>query len=295
MKSASTVNQSTGAAQGADCTTLSAVVLVKDEIANIAKCLRALAKCGVPTLVLDSGSTDGTQREAARCEHVVVEDFKYINHLQAYRYLTAERDLGAPWVLILDADMEVSQQLWNELQLAISRGNCDAIVAPIQMYVDGAPLLRGSLCPPKPIAFRAGQDYFVATGHGEKLAPQTRVYTTLASLAHNDLKPYAAYVATQVRYGEQLYRRTRSGDCRVRDRLRAATPVMGFVSAVYSLVLRGGVFSGRAGWAYALDRILAGLIQYRVCLEQKNAAQFTVSSGDCGSSIAACASQESPH
>lgn len=249
---------------------IAAYVLAKNERPNIDKCLGALHTCGFSIVVLDSGSTDGTDEAAATSGLTEVRPYCYVNHLATYRDLTASDSTGAEWVLILDADMEMSTSLASEIRAAGDRDDYDVVVAPIAMYVDGVPLRRGSLCPPKPIAFRVGREYFVAAGHGEKLAPGVRTYTTHAELVHNDLKPYEAYVTTQVRYGRQLQQRVCNRACRRRDRLRAATPLMGLAAAAYSLVFRGGLLAGRAGLAYALDRIIAGLIQYRVCLADRH-------------------------
>jgi glycosyltransferase involved in cell wall biosynthesis len=248
---------------------MTAIVLTKDEEANIAKCLKCLSSLKIPTVVLDSGSTDRTVDIATATGTAEVRPFRYVNHLSTYREMTSRQDSGTPWVLILDADMEVSRKLFDEIRQAIDRDDCDVIIAPITMYVDGMPLTRGSLCPPKPVAFRRGQEYFVASGHGEKLAAGSRTVTTRAPLIHNDLKSFDAYLQTQVRYGRQLSRRAESGDCRLRDRLRASTPFMGFVSAIYTLFIRGGLLSGRVGRLYAMDRVLAGLIQYRVCSAER--------------------------
>lgn len=242
-------------------------VLCKDEGPNIGKCLAALRQAGIPATVLDSGSADDTLEIAAR-ERADVVRYTYIDHCRAYNEITIASD--TPFCGILDADMEVSHALIAEIMALLE--SADVVRCPIRMCVDGHPLPRGSLCPPKAVAFRCGRAYFEPVGHGERLVDGLRILTTTHALVHNDLKPYVAFLASQLRYSEKFAGRALKGQRTWRDWLRFNTPLMIVITPVYSLIVKGGVFS-RAGWLYAIDRLIAEALMFRRGIETRLRSQ----------------------
>jgi hypothetical protein len=94
------------------------------------------------------------------------------------------------------------------------------------------------------------------------------VATTSQPLRHNDLKPYAAYLASQLRYSEKFAARAAHGQRNWRDWLRFHTPLMMLVTPAYSLLVKGGIFS-RAGWLYAIDRLIAEALMFRRSIEAR--------------------------
>jgi len=219
-------------------------------------------------VLLDSGSTDATKDIATDFKFCEVRDFAFRSHTDAWNQITGAWHNDTDYVMVLDADMEVSEQLWKEILNAL-KSTPQVIISPVQMYIEGQPLRFGSLYPPKPIVFRGGFEYFVASGHCSRLKHHLRVYKTSATLVHNDLKPYSAYLLSQVRYGTLLYHRYEVSCVTFKDRLRATSPIMAVVYPLASLFLRGGLFAGRLGLVYALDRAIAVLIQYRVVLAER--------------------------
>lgn len=244
-----------------------AYILAKNEEANIEKCLQSLAPCGIPVVLLDSGSTDKTTDIAKRFSFCEVKSYHYVDHATAYNTITTS--VESVCALILDADMEMTPALWAELAVLVKELDWEVVCAPIRFYLEGLPLRWGSLCPPKPIMFECGKAYFVPRGHGEALRPGLRVRITRAHLSHNDLKPYEAYLLSQVRYGRNLAARTATGQASWKDRIRSGSAVMALIYPFVSLVVRGGLLAGRLGLMYALDRAIAVLVQYRVVLASK--------------------------
>lgn len=232
-------------------------ILCKNEGPNIRKCIEALLDCGMEVVVLDSGSTDDTLNIASQYP-VEIRPYRYTNHCHAYNEITSTE--AAPHCGILDADMELTPALSLEIERLATAA--EVLVAPIQMYVDGQPLRRGSLCPPKAIVFHTGKAYFESVGHGERLVTDVRTTYTQSALIHNDLKPYTAYLSTQARYAENFVQRADKGHLTWRDRLRLRAPIFLFLTPLYSLLVKGGIFSKR-GWLYALDRLIAEGVMYR--------------------------------
>ena len=240
---------------------VTAYILAKNEEVNISNCLHALKNCGLPVVVLDSGSTDRTREVALRWE-AEVEAYPYRDHVEALRYICQDRTPTDEFAVVVDADTVVSPELLNEAKLLLADSAAEVAVAPVIMYWNGQPLNHGSLYPPKPFMFRGGAHYFVAVGHGEALIRGTRTGVTQYPLVHNDLKPFEAYLLAQLRYSDNLESRGIYRKHSWRDRLRK-TPFMMLAVPAFSYFFRGGIFAGKIGLGYALDRFIAETIMYR--------------------------------
>lgn len=239
-------------------------ILAKNESANIGRSLDALRSSGWALHVLDSGSTDDTQA-IAEAAGASVLPYRYVDHCTAYNEVTTTLGAAFDVVLVLDADMVVPAALHREVADAIAGRPAawDALRAPIEMWVDGHPIRRGSLCPPKAFAFRTGRTLFVSTGHAEKLSDDVRVHDVATALAHDDRKDYSAFLQSQKRYADKLVSRYEQGAVSGRDRLRVRTPLLIAIVPMVSYLLKGGFRAGRAGTLYALDRLIAEAIMYR--------------------------------
>lgn len=236
-------------------------VLCKNEATNIGKCIAALRAARVSITVMDSGSTDETLR-ILRDEAVDVVAYPYKDHCTTYNDLTTRVD--SQYCGIIDADMEVSAALVGEIVMLLR--SVDVVRCPVRMCVEGVPLRGGSLYPDKPVAFRRGRAYFEPVGHGERVISGVNAATTREMLVHNDLKPFASYIGSQLRYAEKFAARAAAGQRTWRDWLRFHTPLMVLITPAYSLFVKGGVFF-RAGWLYAIDRVIAEAMMFRKSLE----------------------------
>ena len=105
---------------------LSAIVITRDEAANIGACLASVAFCD-ERIVVDCGSDDDTVRLAreagARVEQHAFEGF---GAQKNFALSLARGD----WVLSLDADERVSPDLAAEIKAAIARGDSDGYELP---------------------------------------------------------------------------------------------------------------------------------------------------------------------
>jgi hypothetical protein len=250
-----------------------AYILAKDESRNIGRCLDALVPVVGRVVVLDSGSSDGTQNLASAYPGVSVQAFQYRNHLSAYNELSAAHPREST-ILVLDADMVVSGEVIEEITAAFAADPAvDAVRVPLAMWWDGLPLRHANMCPPKAIAFRGGAKYFEQAGHGERLGPEVRVHQIRSTLVHDDRKPYGQVLVNQWRYAREVSRRARRGRLPWPDRLRVRTPLMLLLIPLYTLI-KGGLLDGRAGVIYALDRLIYEVLAYRAAISPAVAAEL---------------------
>ncbi len=105
---------------------LSAIIITKNEAANIGECLDSLAFCD-ERIVVDSGSTDGTLEIARdRGARVVLHDWKGYGPQKNHALSLAQGD----WVLSIDADERVTSELAQAINNAIDAGEADGYEMP---------------------------------------------------------------------------------------------------------------------------------------------------------------------
>ena len=245
---------------------IQAVVLVKNEINNLPRSLPGLLNY-FPVVVYDSGSTDGSQ-DFCRRLGVEVVDYRYVDHYTAYADV-----IGAVkedrYVLILDADMVVSAELAAELSAFAESGRSNVAAAPILWVHSGIPIPHASMCPPKPILFRGGKSPFVQVGHCEKIPADIPVCLLKNKLRHDDQKSFSRVMQNQVFYAEKMLERYTEGKSNWRDRVRANGPWIIPLVFFKSYLFNAGFLDGRAGWLYAMDRVLVELLMYRCGLAKR--------------------------
>jgi glycosyltransferase involved in cell wall biosynthesis len=124
---------------------VTAVILTKNEAANIGECLRDLRWCR-ERIVVDSGSTDDTVRIAQE-EGAVVLVNKPEGHFrfsEQRNWTMANARLSTRWVLFIDADERVPEPLREAIAATIEKdgGGFDSYELPAQFMFWGRWLKR---------------------------------------------------------------------------------------------------------------------------------------------------------
>jgi glycosyltransferase involved in cell wall biosynthesis len=115
---------------------LSAIVITRNEAANIAECLDSVAFCD-ERIVVDGGSTDDTVAIArARGASVSNHPWEGFGAQKNHALSLASGD----WVLSLDADERVSQELAAAIKDAVADGRADGYEFPRRSSFCGRPL-----------------------------------------------------------------------------------------------------------------------------------------------------------
>jgi glycosyltransferase involved in cell wall biosynthesis len=230
--------------------------LTYNEVANIARTLGKL-EWAQRIVIVDSGSTDGTIELARSFPRVEVVHRTFDSHAEQWNFGLSQ--ISTPWVLSLDADYELSDGLLTELGALVPDDAVTGYRARFVYRVYGKSL-RATLYPPRVVLHRVGLSRYVNRGHTQELQTVGLVGSLTGVIYHDDRKPLARWFDAQRKYAaleaDYLIRaqpRTLSRTGRLR-RMGWPAPllVLGYV-----LFVKGCILDGRAGWFYALQRLLA--------------------------------------
>jgi len=233
------------------------VVLTRDEEANIGRTLEQL-RWAREVIVLDSESTDRTVAIAASFPNVrfVTRRFDDL----AAQWSAAISFVTTAWILTLDADYFVPAELAAEIDAL--RPDADAYEAEFVYAIGGKPL-RASLYTPRPVLLRRGAFAFYMDGHTQRVRVEGRVGRLRGKIVHDDRKDLRRFIARQKKYMRDEAAKLRGAPWRslgAAGRIRKLRVVAPFAAAVHTLFVKRAILDGRAGWRYALERVLAEAI-----------------------------------
>lgn len=244
------------------------LILTFDEAPNIARCLERLT-WAPRVVVLDSGSHDDTP--------AIVRGFPNAElHTRAFDDHTTQWNVGlslvtTPWVLALDADYRLSEDLVRELQALRPDDDVDAWFASFRYCISGRPL-RGSLYPPRAVLFRKDRCRYEADGHTQRLAVPGRSRHLTAMIDHDDRKPIDRWMRSQIAYARLEAGKLISGPANEQsalDRLRRTIVLAPPIVMAYTLIVRGTILDGWRGVYYTLQRGVAELLLSLFLLDRR--------------------------
>jgi glycosyltransferase involved in cell wall biosynthesis len=253
---------------------ISVLILTFNEEVNLARCLASLKWCD-DIVVLDSGSTDTTQAIALRCGARCIER-PFDNYATQRNFGLKEIDYKYSWVLMVDADEEVTTKLVAEMAQTID--TCcendtlfrmrrkDHLLGKWIKRSSGYPTWFGRLVRPDRVqVVREINEEFVTEGDVGLLRNHLNHYPFN--------KGFAAWLEKHNRYSSM------EANLMIKGGLRAisfddliswdpATRRRGIKSIVYRLpfrpvwmffalyVVRGGFLDGRAGFVFCVLRAI---------------------------------------
>lgn len=227
---------------------LSGCIIARDEADRIARAVASLAFCD-EVVVLDSGSTDGTDRIAEEAGARVVRTDWPGHVAQKNRALEACR---GEWVLSIDADEWVPPALSAEILRFLDAPTAVAASVPRRNHYLGAPLAHGRWYPDRRVRLvrREGARWVGDDPH-DRLDAGGPAAALRADLDHAPYRSLGEHLATIDRYTAVAARRARPGwvvaDLFVRPLwafVRAYVLEQGFRDGLRGLVVAvlGGVY-----------------------------------------------------
>ena len=219
------------------------IVITYNEEANIARTLDRLA-WAQRIVVIDSGSTDGTLdivRSYPRAEvvHRPFDDF-------ASQCNFGIAQVSTTWVLSLDADYELSDELVTELHGLRPDAATGGYQAQFVYRVFGRPL-RGTLYPPRTVLYRKDKACYQNEGHGHRVNVAGNVVPLAGVIFHDDRKPLARWFSAQQRYAREEAEHLMASDRKALGRADQ-DPAFRLACAACSFHVRARLEGMPAGW-----------------------------------------------
>lgn len=187
------------------------VILTLDEEVNIGK---AIASVGgrAPVVVVDSGSRDRT-REIAAAAGAEVHEHAFVDYASQRNWALELMQSRARWVFFLDADEEVTDELWQDIEAACARDDLDGAYVGLTFFVMGRELKHGGFGGASILRLMRPAVARFARGTNERVDDSQMRVTRLAhKLRHDDHKPLAEWFRKHVRYAQREARHYVEGD-----------------------------------------------------------------------------------
>jgi glycosyltransferase involved in cell wall biosynthesis len=235
------------------------LILTYNEAANIDRTLQHLT-WAKKIIVIDSFSDDETLDILSKYPQVQVFQRKFDTHTEQWNY--GLEQVNSNWVLSLDSDYLVTDQLISEIESLPTDSEIDGYFAKFKYCVFGKPL-RGTILPPRQVLFRKAKSIYIDDGHTQLLQVNGKSIQLSAYIYHDDRKSLSRWLRSQDRYMQIESKKilfTSNRELGLGDRIRKAKYIAPFIILVYCLILKGGILDGWRGWYYAFQRMLAEML-----------------------------------
>lgn len=242
---------------------LSAVLITRDAAGQLAECLESLAFCD-EIVVVDAGSTDGTQALAAKHGARVIEsEWRGFGPQKQFAVAQAVND----WVLCIDADERVSQPLRQSILAALPAPALCVPAGTLGAYrfarcnrFMGRYLRHGEGYPDWSLRFfdRRVARWSDDAVH-ERVIASGEVGTLAGDLLHDSAESLEAYLAKQNRYSTLAAEAALAGGRRAGVAQLLISPLLRFIKFY---ILRLGLLDGLPGLVHILIGCTASFAKY---------------------------------
>lgn len=239
-------------------TAITPVLLAWNEESNLSRTLSMLGWAR-DIIVVDSGSTDRTRQICEGFANVRVVVRAFDNHSSQWNFAIHETGITTEWVLALDADYVLTPALVQEIAALQPASSQTGFLMRFRYCIDGYPL-HGTLYPPVVALYRRALGRYEQDGHTQRLCIAGEVGSLSEPALHDDRKPLARWLQSQVKYAELECALLQSRSWRQlgwADRLRRLVVVAPWLVPLYCFTFGQGFRDGRYGLYYALQRGIA--------------------------------------
>jgi glycosyltransferase involved in cell wall biosynthesis len=247
---------------------ITGLILTYDEAPNIGRTLQALNWLR-QVIVVDSFSADETETIARRFQNVTFVKRAFDTHAAQWNFGVAH--VQSNWVLALDADYLVTEELQSEIASLREAPGISAYFARFRYCVFGRPL-RASLYPPRAVLFQKAKCQYIQDGHTQALAIDGPSHFLRGFMLHDDRKPLSRWLESQRRYAELEAKKLIAEPGHLRslaDRLRRSIWPAAPAAFLYTLFAKRCILDGWPGWYYVLQRTYAELLLALALLDSR--------------------------
>jgi len=226
---------------------LSVIIITKNEINSIAACI-ASARFADEVIVVDSGSTDGTvelcRQLGARVEETDWPGFGP----QKNRALALAQ---GEWVLSLDADERVTEELRDEILQAMASGDARPCALPRLSTYLGRPMRHSGWWPDYVVRlFKRGTARFSDDLVHERLVFDGQSNTLKSPLMHETYVDFEEIIDKFNRYSSAG---AKMAQARGKDSSLLLAIAKGLFTFFRTYILRAGFLDGREGFMLAVS------------------------------------------
>ncbi|MBF1163775.1 MAG: glycosyltransferase family 2 protein [Dechloromonas agitata] len=242
---------------------LSVAIITLNAAAQLEACLRSV-RFADEIVVVDSGSTDGTQELAERCgARVIAQPWLGFGPQKQFAVEAAKHD----WVLCLDADERVSPELQAAIESTLQQpatgayrfARCNRFLGRYLKYGEGYPDWSLRL-------FDRRQARWSDDAVHEKVVSQTSVDTLPGDLLHDSAETLAAYLTKQNRYTSLAADMAWQAGKRTSFGRLVFSPIIRFIKFY---LLRQGFRDGLPGLIHIAIGCMNSFLKYAKMLERQ--------------------------
>ena len=176
------------------------LVLTYNEAPNIARALGGLSWAR-EIVVVDSFSDDETVQIANTFPNVRVVRRAFDCHRNQWEFGLKETGISTPWVLALDADYVVTDDMIAELKTLEPDIATSGYRAKFVYCINGK-RLRSGIYPPVTVLYRREAATYIQDGHTQRVAVDGAIDELHAPMLHDDRKSFKRWFNSQARYTE---------------------------------------------------------------------------------------------
>lgn len=238
---------------------LTGLILTFNEAPNIDRTLQQLTWLN-RIVVIDSYSTDETLDIVRTYPQVEIYQRTFDSFARQCNY--GLQQITSEWVLSLDADYVLSEELIDEIKSLPAESPLASYYARFKYCVYGRPL-RGTLYPPRRVLYRRNRATYADDGHGHRVQVEGQTATLTGYIHHDDRKPLLRWLRAQDRYmviEAQKLLDSPPNKLNLADRLRRRKVIAPFVVLFYCLIINKVILDGWPGWFYAFQRMLVEML-----------------------------------
>ena len=237
------------------------VILTFDEAANISRVLDSLS-WAKDIVVVDSGSRDGTPEIVSRYPNVRMYTRAFHEHADQWNFALKETGIQSEWVLALDADHVMTEELIQELSAMVPTAEFCGYRIAFKYCVLGRQL-KGSLYPPLISIYRRTRAHYIQQGHTQRVVVQGRIGSLSSCLLHDDRKSLGRWLKSQNRYMRleaALIRQSSWQQLSWPNRVRMFIIPAPVVTLLWCLLVKRTILDGIPGIYYSVQRMVAEFI-----------------------------------